>query len=165
MARTARIDGRTGLSALSKAERRALADELGIEPTELGSVLTYLRAAAGPESNFGLGFGRFLNGDTLVGGAAPDTNIPRFPMGGVPDRFDAGGWMRSDPGNPNNPGWNTPPDDYPWLGPQTTPTRAARIASTDEWFVPDINGNTKPDRKSTRLNSSHVSESRMPSSA
>ena len=31
--------------------------------------------------------------------------------------------------------------------------------------VPDDKWDWKPDRKSTRLNSSHVSESRMPSSA
>ena len=54
--------------------------------------------------------------------------------------------------------------DVPALRPPDL--RAALIAgdACDRWFVPDAEG-TGTDRKSTRLNSSHVSLSRMPSSA
>mgnify|MGYP003348816246 CR=1 FL=1 len=39
------------------------------------------------------------------------------------------------------------------------------VGRTDVFFTPSVVAPKVPDRKSTRLNSSHVSESRMPSSA
>ena len=49
----------------------------------------------------------------------------------------------------------------PTLDPDELDKRIADLKTVEQWLVLNLN----LDRKSTRLNSSHVSESRMPSSA
>ena len=84
---------------------------------------------------------------------------PRIVTDGLTTYFDAGN-EKSFPGqNTTNLSANEVPGNYNNVPSDVTTT----ITATSETY----NGKTvyKQDRKSTRLNSSHVSESRMPSSA